>query len=255
MAGKRAGLAGSRSGLFYEITRIIKEMRAATNGRCPTFALLENVHGLLSSDSGRDFAAVLRELAESGAMDIAWTVLDTQWFGVPQRRRRVFIVADFRGERAGEILSVPYGSPRDTPPSREAGSGVAALTANGVGTCGADDNQGQAGHLIPQLANGLTCRYGKGTDSDATDTFVPVAIHENQRGELSLNDTIGSLNTGGGKPGQGYPAVAYQCHGTNVGPMGTFRRGNGSITSGVPFIQTREETRGVSMAVRRLTPL
>lgn len=126
VAGKRAGLDGSRSSLFYDVIRIIREMRKQTNGRSPTFLVLENVPGIFSSNGGRDFAVVLREVAESGAMDIAWAVLDAQWFGVAQRRRRMFLVADFRGERAAEILSIPYSLQGNPPTRREAGAGVAS---------------------------------------------------------------------------------------------------------------------------------
>jgi site-specific DNA-cytosine methylase len=91
VAGKRAGLDGARSSLFYDVIRIVREMREQTNGEYPAFLVLENVPGIFSSDGGRDFAVVLREVAESGAMDIGWAVLDAQWFGVAQRRRRMFL--------------------------------------------------------------------------------------------------------------------------------------------------------------------
>ena len=132
VAGQRRGLGGERSGLFFEIVRIVAEMREASNGAYPTLVLLENVPGLLSSNGGRDFAVVLQELAASGAMDIAWAILDAQWFGVAQQRRRVFVVADFGGCRAAEILSVPYGLPRNPPPSRETRTRVAATITSGV---------------------------------------------------------------------------------------------------------------------------
>ncbi|HUT56632.1 MAG TPA: DNA (cytosine-5-)-methyltransferase, partial [Phycisphaerae bacterium] len=108
VAGRRAGLIeGKRSSLFFEAMRIIKELQDAGVG--PTFALFENVPGLLSSNGGNDFAVVLAELANVGALDIAWRVLDSQFFGVAQRRRRVFIVADFGGECAGQILALTEG--------------------------------------------------------------------------------------------------------------------------------------------------
>lgn len=127
VAGKRAGLEGARSGLFMEAVRIIKEMREATNGQYPTFALWENVPGAFSSNKGEDFRIVLEELikiAEPGAAmpevppfgwayadsysgdgwSLAYRVFDAQYWGVPQRRRRIHLVADFRGQRAREVL-------------------------------------------------------------------------------------------------------------------------------------------------------
>lgn len=128
IAGCRAGLAGERSGLFMEAVRIIKEMRKATNGLYPTFAIWENVPGAFSSNGGEDFRAVLEELArveqpdasiprpprggrwsKAGAIagngwSLAWRQLDAQYWGVPQRRKRIALVVDFGGQRAAEIL-------------------------------------------------------------------------------------------------------------------------------------------------------
>jgi DNA (cytosine-5)-methyltransferase 1 len=95
VAGKRAGLSGERSGLFYEGIRIIKELRKETNNEYPRISIWENVAGALSSNGGADFGEVLNEMAEAGAMVIEWAVLDAQHFGVPQRRRRVFVIAIF----------------------------------------------------------------------------------------------------------------------------------------------------------------
>lgn len=128
IAGRRAGLAGERSGLFVEAVRIIKEMRKATNGMHPTFAVWENVPGVFSSNNGEDFRAVLEELArveqpdtsiprpprggrwsKAGAIagagwSLAWRQLDSQYFGVAQRRKRIALIIDLGGQRAGEIL-------------------------------------------------------------------------------------------------------------------------------------------------------
>lgn len=128
VAGKRAGIHdGQRSNLFFEAIRIIKEMREATNGRYPAFAVWENVPGAFSSNKGEDFRCVLENFAKineggytvprpangkwMGAGEIvgdgfsaAWRVLDAQYWGVPQRRRRIYLVADFAGGRAGKIL-------------------------------------------------------------------------------------------------------------------------------------------------------
>jgi len=103
VAGKRAGLAGERSGLFHEAVRVIRELREQ-HGK-PDFAIWENVPGAFSSNQGRDFAAVIDALADIGARDIAWRVLDSRFFGVAQRRRRVFLVASFGNDRgASEVL-------------------------------------------------------------------------------------------------------------------------------------------------------
>lgn len=128
IAGRRAGLAGERSGLFMEAVRIIKEMRSSTNGLYPTFAVWENVPGAFSSNGGEDFRAVLEELArveqpdtsipkppkgggwsKAGAIagngwSLAWRQLDAQYWGVPQRRKRIALVVDFGGQRAAKIL-------------------------------------------------------------------------------------------------------------------------------------------------------
>jgi DNA (cytosine-5)-methyltransferase 1 len=107
IAGKGAGLQGSRSGLFFEAIRIIKEMRDATQNQYPQIAIWENVRGALSSNEGKDFHAAIQALAKLGAVDISYRLVNACHFGVPQRRVRVFVVADFGGERAGQILAKP----------------------------------------------------------------------------------------------------------------------------------------------------
>lgn len=128
IAGKRAGLNGKQSGLFHQAIRVIKEMRSATNGKYPRFIVWENVVGALSSSERRDFQSVLTEilrikeprapevpLPETGrwpcadvllgdGWSIAYRVLDAQFFGVAQRRRRIYLVADFEGQCAGKVL-------------------------------------------------------------------------------------------------------------------------------------------------------
>ena len=95
VAGKRAGLEGERSGLFHEAVRIIKEMRDATNGTFPRWTVWENVAGALSSNNGRDFGTVINEMAKAGAHLQEYALLDAQHFGIPQRRRRVFLISCF----------------------------------------------------------------------------------------------------------------------------------------------------------------
>lgn len=116
-AGIGKGLAGERSGLFYEATRIIRQLQQCGAG--PRFAVWENVPGALTSNDGEDFACVLQEFLDIGATDIAWRVLDSAGFGVPQRRRRVFVVADFGGECSAEILGVSQSSTGNPAPTRK----------------------------------------------------------------------------------------------------------------------------------------
>ena len=115
MAGNRAGLDGAQSGLFYEATRIIQNY----SKRGLRAVVWENVPGALQCNGGRDFARVLRALGECGALDIGWRILDAQCFGIPQRRRRLFLVADFAGERAGEVLFNQKSTGRNCPTVKE----------------------------------------------------------------------------------------------------------------------------------------
>jgi DNA (cytosine-5)-methyltransferase 1 len=122
IAGKRAGFQdGTRSNLYFEAIRIIEEMRNATGNQYPRIAVWENVRGALSSRDGADFEAALQALADIGAVDISWRVVNTCHFGPPQRRVRVFVVADFRGECAGEVLAQPTRVLWNPSTSREAG--------------------------------------------------------------------------------------------------------------------------------------
>ena len=131
VAGKRAGLAGDRSGLFHEAARVIRELRERYGK--PDFAIWENVPGAFSSNGGADFAAVVQTMVDLGARDVCWRVLDSQNFGVAQRRRRVFLVADFGGERAEQVLFEPESLRGNIAPSRKARKGSAGNVAGGSG--------------------------------------------------------------------------------------------------------------------------
>jgi len=106
IAGKQGGLKGERSGLFFEAIRIISELK-------PAIAIWENVPGAFSSNSGRDFLAVLTAFQECGARQFGWRVIDAQYCGGVQSRRRIILVTDFRGECVGEILFKLESSKRD----------------------------------------------------------------------------------------------------------------------------------------------
>jgi DNA (cytosine-5)-methyltransferase 1 len=137
VAGKRAGLDGGRSGLFYEATRIIKEMRSATNSVYPRFAVWENVPGAFTSNKGDDFGQVLDEMADIGSLVIEWAVLDAQNFGIAQRRRRIFLLAVLDPTVARNcpdpLLPLTKGSPRDTKESRTAWQSATRSAQTGAG--------------------------------------------------------------------------------------------------------------------------
>jgi DNA (cytosine-5)-methyltransferase 1 len=162
IAGKRAGLSGERSGLFMEAVRIIKEMREATNGEYPKYAVWENVPGAFSSNKGDDFRAVLEELArikEAGISiprpdkskwakaglitgddwSIAWRAMDAQYWGVPQRRLRISLVLDLTGGRAGEVLFEPESLRGHFAPGVTPGQATAGAVENGAGTADCTD--------------------------------------------------------------------------------------------------------------------
>ena len=148
IAGRREGLDGARSGLFRRAVDIVCAMRRATDGRSPRFFVWENVPGAFSSNKGADFRAVLQEIgqaeipmppngkwanagvAELPECEIAWRVLDAQYWGVPQRRRRIFLVADFATDRrcAGEILFESEGVSGHLEKSERARQGAARGT-------------------------------------------------------------------------------------------------------------------------------
>ena len=163
-AGKREGLAGERSGLFLEMIRVITEMREATNGEYPKFAIWENVRGAFSSSKGEDFRCVLERFArivepdvsiprpsgkngkwaKSGAISgygwsLAWRLFDAKYWGVAQRRRRIFLVADFGGHTAPKILFEQDRLFGDSSESRSTGQGTAGAASQGAdhtgGTC------------------------------------------------------------------------------------------------------------------------
>ncbi len=129
VAGKRKGLEGERSGLFFEATRLIRGLHA--RGSRFRFAVAENVKGLFSADDGLAFARCIRELQQCGASEIGWSIYDSQYFGLAQRRKRVFIVSDFGGESCDQILAVTESLHGNPAPEREAGKGAPAGTGSG----------------------------------------------------------------------------------------------------------------------------
>ena len=208
VAGKRAGLDGERSGLYIEQVRIVKEMRKKDelSGRTdvdirPRYMLWENVPGAFSSNKGEDFRVVLEELAKvkdkdavipmppngkwtnSGCImgdgwSIAWRVLDAQFWGVPQRRRRIALVADFGGQSAPEILFVRESVSGHTEPGEPKGQETSSDASRGIG---ADD------------INGTVCYGISSYDSNAMKS-------DNPHSGIYEADTSRTLDVNGGNP-------------------------------------------------------
>lgn len=189
VAGDRKGLKGERSGLFFESVRVVREMRAATGGRFPSFYVWENVPGAFSSNKGRDFLAVIEALTEaavpmpksgkwanagmvrSGRCDIAWRVLDAQHFGVPQRRKRIFLVADYRtiGERRPEVLFVSKSLQWDIEKGKGEGEGTSGTTSKGFAI---------SGHIVGRdTGNGGNGGNGLGVCEDVAYTLTTADRH------------------------------------------------------------------------------
>lgn len=248
IAGRRAGLAGERSGLFMEAVRIIKEMRRATHGSYPVVVIWENVPGAFSSNGGEDFRAVLEELArveqpdasiprpprggrwsKAGAIagngwSLAWRQLDAQYWGVPQRRKRIALVVDFAGGRAGKILfereSLPGHPDQSIPTWQEA-----ARTA-GNRSAGNDRMVGQQGGQAYTLKIRSGCAGGgkgalvqtekTGTLSTLQDQTLFQPVYCLAGNIIDRSETAGA-NGSGVKENQSYtlntvdrPAVAYK---------------------------------------------
>ena len=127
VAGRRAGLAGERSGLFYDALAFATHTQAQT-------ILLENVPGLLSSNQGRDFGVLLTSLADAGYSNIQWRVLNSQFFGVAQRRRRVFIIASIGTTDFKQVFFESQGSTGDSASSKPSRKGATGTASNGAGT-------------------------------------------------------------------------------------------------------------------------
>lgn len=210
IAGKRSGLDGSRSSLFYEAVRIIKEMRCATNGKCPRFAVWENVPGAFSSNKGEDFRCVLESLCMvkdetvsvprhekwsaagnivADGFSVAWRVLDAQYWGVPQRRKRIYLVADFDGECAGKILFESEGLSGYSAEGFKAWQRAANAAESGSGATGA------AEFCTEHSAKARGIGYEEGTSPTLRAGTVPAAVYENHSQDTRYTELHGIAPT------------------------------------------------------------
>ena len=260
IAGKRAGLGGSRSNLFYEAIRIVKEMRCATDGKYPRYIVWENVPGAFSSNKGADFQSVLEEVCSVKGYEIdparparwpaageivaddfslAWRVFDAQYWGVPQRRKRIYLVADFAGGSAGKILFESEGVSGYTPQGFRPWQGAARAFAEGAGASGcvclndqggsrmdvtedvaatlrAENHghppcvMGAAGFCTEHSAQARGIGYEKETSPTLRAGTVPAAVYENHSQDTRYTgplETAPTVNATYGMGGNNQPFV------------------------------------------------
>ena len=223
MAGKRAGLGGERSGEWFEFERVLRELR-------PRWAVIENVPGLLSSDCGRDFAVILAGLDDLG-FDVAWAVLDAQHFGVPQRRRRVFIVAGPRGRGPEQVLSLCESCGGNPATGRATGEGVAYTLA--AGARGTGDGHGNAWNSN-YVANPSLTR-GDGSDNLIPAIAVRTAQTNSNGWGIGTDEQAYTLD---GTQGQ---AIAYSLNARDAkGPLPDRSIRNAIVQAGVRRLTPRE---------------
>ena len=260
IAGRREGLDGSRSSLFYEAVRIVKEMRCATDGKYPRYIVWENVPGAFSSNKGADFQSVLEEIcsvkgyeidparperwANAGEIvaddfSLAWRVFDAQYWGVPQRRKRIYLVADFAGGSAGKILFESEGVSGYTPQGFRPWQGAAGAFAEGAGASGcvclndqggsridvtedvaatlrAENHghppcvMGAAGFCTEHSAQARGIGYGEETSPTLRAGTVPAAVYENHSQDtryIGPLETAPTVNATYGMGGNNQPFV------------------------------------------------
>ena len=260
IAGRREGLDGSRSSLFYEAVRIAKEMRCKTNGRYPRYIVWENVPGAFSSNKGADFQSVLEEVCSVKGYEIhtprperwptageivaddfslAWRVFDAQYWGVPQRRKRIYLVADFAGGSAGKILFESEGVSGYTPQGFRPWQGAAGAFKEGAGASGcvclndqggsrmdvtedvaatlrAENHghppcvMGAAGFCTEHSAQARGIGYGEETSPTLRAGTVPAAVYENHSQDTRYTgplETAPTVNATYGMGGNNQPFV------------------------------------------------
>jgi DNA-cytosine methyltransferase len=286
VAGKRAGLEGERSGLFHEGIRIINELRKETNNEYPKISIWENVAGALSSNRGADFGVILDEMAKAGAMVIEWALLDAQHFGIPQRRRRVFVIAIFNSATASNCPSplLPVGESLrgDTAKGKPKRKSATRTLEEGFGIDGEWWDGGQIADALTTTSN----------EQRMPDKQRLQAVVQETSTRLLGSDIVGSLNATDYKWPQNQqldenkfvvtepmlldiqrvgdirvytsPVQALQARmgtGGNSTPMLAFDTqfgSNANVTEEVsPTLKSSQQAPSIQhdMAVRRLTPL
>ena len=239
VAGRRAGLDGSRSNLFYEAVRIVREMREATNGEKPRYIVWENVPGAFSSNGGEDFKAVLDTIRRvkdpkadtprpakwpnAGCIladdhSVAWRVFDAQYWGVPQRRKRIYLVADLAGQRAGKVLFESEGLSGYTPQGFRSWQGSAGAAEEGAHPAGVGTD-GYNGAIDTVAATlGVNCGMSPGRNG------VMVLENHSADSRVTVSDDgkVQTLTSRMGTGGNNVPLVMKircGCEGGGKGPL------------------------------------
>ena len=252
IAGKREGLHGARSGLFIRAVELIRAMRRASGGSKPRFVVWENVPGAFSSNHGMDFKTVLEEITEEDIpiptdappgwtkagmvqyrqCDIAWRVLDAQFFGGPQRRRRIFLVADFgTGTRCAEkILFEPESLPGDTAPGKDAEERTTAGAATSTGNT---STLGNECILNDQGGQCMNVSFGKtGTLRAQERGYQPIILdltHADEVVRYAGTDKTQTLNARMGTGGNQTPVIQTFCIAGNIVDRKAKQNGTGML--------------------------
>ena len=255
IAGRRAGLDGRQSSLFYEAIRIIKEMRCATDGKYPRWICWENVPGAFSSNKGEDFKAVLEavigivepnaqvpmpekarwpyaDLYMGDGWSVAYRTLDAQYWGVPQRRRRIYLVADLAGESAGKILfeseglsgysAAGFRSWQRTARRLESGAGAAGICLNDQGGDRMEVSEDVAATLRAETHGHLPC---------IVDEAIPLEHHPiDSRITMTDNGKVQTLTSRMGTGGNNVPLVMKIRSGCEGGGKGALVQTDKSAT-------------------------
>lgn len=288
IAGKREGLSGSKSSLFYEAVRIIKEMRCKTDGEYPRFVVWENVPGAFSSNKGEDFREVLKSLCKIKSSDvtvpeppngkwknaghivaddfsIAWRVLDAQYWGVPQRRKRIYLVADFAGKCAGKILFESEGLSGYLKKGIFSWERATECTEDGIRETGSKlvfENHSQDTRYTGPLEKAPTVMstYGTGgnnqpfvvEDTKCYDVRFTSAGTKNARHNCYETDTSRTIDTGGNAPDSNQGGVAVvSLQGSMIGRKDeNGPRGDG-INKDVSFTLNTTDKHAVVYAIDR----
>ncbi|MDU1044311.1 DNA (cytosine-5-)-methyltransferase [Peptoniphilus rhinitidis] len=274
IAGKRAGLEGKKSNLFYEAIRVIKEMRCKTNGKYPRYLLWENVPGAFSSNKGEDFRCVLEEITRikdstvklprpsrwqiageilGDNFSLAWRVLDAKYFGVPQRRRRIFLVADLDGGSSREILFEQKSLSGNTSEGYEKGKRNTRAIKDGFNkTICLNDQGGQRMDVSEELSG--TLRAKAGNPPLVYDIRQTSENTKNERHNIYECDVSRTIDTSGNTPTRNQGGVAIVEDIYSMSKNSYFTKADKNISSPLLATDYKDPPLVNQKLVRRLTP-